>query len=112
MGSFHQGRVKNLFLIIIMKERYFAFSIKEKLKKQFHKLHFFDLSQVFISFFFPSGDLSSGDAKVSSSIGFSEELKSGGGTKKQKKQKQRQKNGTNDDKICGKYFFSQSCFKN
>jgi hypothetical protein len=74
-------------------------------KKQFHKLHFtLPLKCLLLSFFLsfpPTGDLSS-DAKVSSSIGFSEELKNGGVAKKQKKQKQRQKNGTNEDKLCGK----------
>jgi len=33
-------------------------------------------------------------------------VKSGGGAKKQKKQRQKQKNGTNDDKICGKFFLT------
>ena len=48
---------------------------------------------------FPTGDLSS-DAKVSSSIGFSEEVKNG--LKKQKKQKQKQRG--NEEKICGEIF--------
>ena len=55
-----------------------------------------------IFLFLKTGDLSS-DAKVSSSVGFSEEVKNG--TKKVKKPKKQK----NDDKICGKLLFLPSC---